>query len=83
LKREAGRDGDHGTVHIAFDNATGVRARVDSHLTKQGGRVFSATVFCPELGASATADDARNLAYSLLAAADEAEKLSISTGAKG
>ena len=77
LVRDMGRDDDDGTLHITFDNATGVRARVDSHLTKQGSRVFAATVSCPALSASATTSDARDLAYSLLAAADQAEKPSI------
>ncbi len=75
VERELSRDGDHVTVKITFDNATGVRARVDSHLTRRGEREFAVTLFSPALRTSATIEEARDLAYSLLAVADEAEKL--------
>jgi hypothetical protein len=75
LEREMSRDGDLGSVQISFDNATGVRARVDSHLMIRGGRKFEATVFCPALSTNASIGDARDLAFSLLVAAIEAEKL--------
>ena len=80
FEREPSRDGDHVTVKITFDNATGVSARVDSHLTRRGDRKFAVSLLSPALSASATIEDARDLAYSLLSVADEAEKLQSETG---
>ena len=74
-ERELSRDGEHVTVKISFDNASGVRARVERHLTRRGDRSFAVSLFSPSLSASATIEDARELAHSLLAAADEIEKL--------
>lgn len=71
VERELSRDGDNATVKITFDNASGVRARVDSHLARRGNREFSVSIVCPALTANATLDDARVLAYTLLAAADQ------------
>ena len=73
---DIGLDSDHSAnVKITFDNMSGVRAHVKSHLIKQGIRKMEATIFCPALGSNATIDDARELAFSLLSAATEAENL--------
>lgn len=80
VERELSRDGDHVTVKITFDNATSVRARVDSHLSRRGDREFAVSLFSPALSASATIQDARDLAHSLLAVAGEAQKLKSETG---
>lgn len=49
VERELSRDGDDVTVKITFDNATGVRARVDSHLTRRGEHEFAVSLFSPAL----------------------------------
>jgi hypothetical protein len=69
------RDGDRKDYLVEFDNATRVRGTVRSRSTRRSGQAeVSAEVSCPSLGADKTPQQAREVAYSLLAAADECDR---------
>lgn len=72
------RDGDVAdpdVVHISFDNSTGVHVRVERHYDKRGGCTVDATFSCPPLGINASVAEVRELAQTLLVAAEEAQRL--------
>ena len=62
-------------VAISFDNSTVVRAQVKSPLSKNGVHSMQASISCPRLSSNATIEHARKLAFTLLRAADDAEKV--------
>ena len=69
------RGGEEGALtQIRFDELTGVFATVEGRSDPRGVRSFAALIRCHALGDAAPCD-ARALAFSLLAAADTADRI--------
>lgn len=68
-------DGEEGAqTQIRFDEITGVVATVAGRSDQRGSRTYEASIRCHALG-DAAPGDARALAFSLLAAADTADRI--------